>query len=138
VVSTPPRTQVRRGRQDGGGPTLSPPLTGACARICERRFPPSRGAARAPPGGAPGLASEVACARSRSRGWGGGRRAERHLVSERRLAPLLPFCARVRERAALERTDPGALLPAHQPASPRGRGRGKGVHGTSSPGARPP
>lgn len=92
MVSTPPRTQVRRGRQDGGGATVSPPLTGDCARIHERRFPPSRGAARAPSSGALGPVSEVSCARSWRRAWGreGGCQAERLLVSERPLAPSYP------------------------------------------------
>lgn len=62
--------------------------------------------------------------------------AERHLVSERLLA-LLPFCARVRERANPERTDPGALCPPTNLPPLRGEEEER-EHETNSPGACPP
>lgn len=99
MVSTPPRTQVRRGRQDGGGPTLSPPLTGACARIYERRFPPSRGAARAPPG-------ERGCLRALPEpGVGGGRASGRAAPGVGAAPRPPPALLRTRARARGPRED---------------------------------
>lgn len=139
MVSTPPRTQVRRGRQDGGGSTVSPPLTGDCARIYERLFPPSRCAARAPSSGALGPVSEAARARSYRRGSGRGEgyQAEWHLVSERLLAPSCPSAhACLSEQTLRGRTQVRFCPPTNLPPL-RGEEEER-VHETNSPGACPP
>lgn len=137
-MRTPPRTQVRRRRQDGGRSTVTPPLTGGCARI----FP-------SPPPTFPGC-----CARTFGRGPGAAARGCRRAPTETgRGGPGWPALglgasplpsrpsahACLSEQASPERTDPGALLHAHQPpAPPRGARGEEGGCGMSSRGARPP
>lgn len=133
VVSTPPRTQVRRGRQDGGGSTVSPPLTGDCARIYERLVPPSRGAARAPSSGERGclraLIETCVC--------GGGVRPSGTWCRSVSLPPSCPSAhACVSEQTPRGRTQVCFCPPTNLPPL-RGEEEER-VHETNSPGACPP
>lgn len=106
VVRTPPRTQVRRGRQDGGRSTVPPPLTGDCARnfLPPPPLPPSRVAARAPSAVAPGRCARLSARAHRDRlKWG---HAGRYWAGARLFSPpsRLRTRARVNERALKERT----------------------------------